>query len=186
MIIGYARVSTTEQKLDLQISALKEAGCEKIFEDKVSGVRSDRPGFSSLKAHLRSGDKLIVWRLDRLGRSLNELITLVQELNSMGVAVQSLKDSTTFDTSSATGKLVLGIIALLAEFEGNLVRERTCAGLAAARARGRNGGRKVQHSDAKISAVHRLVQTTDRNIGDICKEFGISRDTYYTRLRQLK
>lgn len=186
MIIGYARVSSPEQRLDLQISALKEAGCERIFHDKVSGVRSDRPGFADLRAHLRSGDRVVIWRLDRLGRSLSELIALVPELIKTGVAVQSLQEATTFDTSTATGNLMLGIFAVLAEFERNLIRERTCAGLAVARARGRKGGRKVQHSEAKIKAIQHLVETTDRPIKDICKDFQISRDTYYVRLRKNK
>ncbi len=140
MIIGYARVSTTEQNLDLQRDALKRAGCEKIIEDTVSGGKVQRPGLERVHDALRSGDVLAVWRLDRLGRSLKHLIELVAELESERIGFQSVTES--IDTTTPGGKLVFHIFGALAEFERNLIRERTYAGLAAARARGRKGGRR--------------------------------------------
>ncbi len=130
MRIGYARVSTHEQNLDLQKDALEKAGCKKIFVDKVSGVAADRPGIEETLSHLREGDTLVVWRLDRLGRSLKNLIQLISRLEEMKVGFQSLHES--MDTTSSGGKLVFHIFGALAEFERNLIRERTQAGLAAA------------------------------------------------------
>ena len=140
MIIGYARVSTTEQNLDLQRDALKRAGCEKIIEDTVSGGKVQRPGLERVHDALRSGDVLAVWRLDRLGRSLKHLIELMAELEAERIGFQSVTES--IDTTTPGGKLVFHIFGALAEFERNLIRERTYAGLAAARARGRKGGRR--------------------------------------------
>ena len=139
MKIGYARVSTQDQNLDLQWDALKQAGCEKIIEDTASGGRRDRIGLERVREQLRPGDVLVVWRLDRLGRSLRHLIDLMAELETEKVGFQSLQES--IDTTTPGGKLVFHIFGALAEFERNLIRERTRAGLEAARARGRKGGR---------------------------------------------
>jgi DNA invertase Pin-like site-specific DNA recombinase len=139
MKVGYARVSTHEQNLSLEKVALKEAGCGKIFLDHVSGAKAERLGLEEAKAYVREGDTLVVWRLDRLGRSLKHLIETVTALEERGVGFQSLQES--INTTTSGGRLVFHIFGALAEFERNLIRERTRAGLAAARARGRKGGR---------------------------------------------
>ena len=138
MKIGYARVSTQDQNLDLQLDALKKADCEKVFTDKVSGAKKQRPGLDQMIRELRKGDVIVVWKLDRLGRSLKHLVELVEQLMEMGVGLQSLNDP--IDTTTAQGKLIFNIFASLAEFERNIISERTKAGLEAARARGRLGG----------------------------------------------
>ena len=139
MKVGYARVSTLEQNLDLQIDALKKEGCEKIITDEISGSVADRVGLSKVKELLRKGDTLVVWRLDRLGRTLKHLIEWVHDLSDKGIGFKSLQE--TIDTTNSSGKLIFHIFGALSEFERNLIRERTQAGLAAARARGRQGGR---------------------------------------------
>ena len=179
MLIGYARVSTAEQNLDLQIDALTAVGCNRIFSDALSGAKNDRPGLEQALSHLRPGDTLVVWRLDRLGRSLKHLIDTVDGMNASGIGFKSLNES--IDTSTSGGKLILGIFATLAEFERNLIRERTAAGLVAARARGKNGGRPQKHSDRAIAAVTQMAEST--SIADVCRELGISRATYYRRLK---
>ncbi len=152
MIIGYARVSTTEQNLDLQRDALKRAGCEKIIEDTVSGGKVQRPGLERVHDALRSGDVLAVWRLDRLGRSLKHLIELMAELEAERIGFQSVTES--IDTTTPGGKLVFHIFGALAEFERNLIRERTYAGLAAARARrSKSGRRKTRRADLSSTPV---------------------------------
>src|SRR2546421_1948660 len=157
MLIGYARVSTNEQNLDLQRDALLNAGvsAKDIYTDKVTGVKADRPGLTLAISHLRKGDTLIVWRLDRLGRSLKHLIETVTALNEQGIAFKSLTEN--IDTSTATGILVFQIFGALAEFERNLIKERTVAGLQAARARGRKGGRpKRIPSSGRIAMAKKL------------------------------
>jgi DNA invertase Pin-like site-specific DNA recombinase len=141
MLIGYARVSTNEQNLDLQLDALTKEGVDpdRIFTDKVTGTKAERPGLENALSHLRAGDTLVVWRLDRLARSLSNLIELVNRLLGQGIAFKSLTER--IDTASATGKFVFHIFGALAEFERNLIKERTLAGLLATRARGRLGGR---------------------------------------------
>src|SRR5688572_29979249 len=139
MLIGYARVSTNDQNLDLQRSALQNAGCEQIFTDRVSGTKAERKGLTEALSHLRAGDTLVVWRLDRLGRSLRHLIDTVAALSARGVGFRSLQEQ--IDTTTSGGKLVFHVFGALAEFERDLIRERTEAGLTAARARGRHGGR---------------------------------------------
>lgn len=139
MLIGYARVSTQDQTLDLQTDALKRAGCEKIFTDMASGAKSERPGLQEAMNHLRAGDMLVVWRLDRLGRSLKHLIATVTNLSDHGIGFKSLQEN--MDTTTSGGKLVFHIFGALAEFEREVIKERTNAGLRAARARGRFGGR---------------------------------------------
>jgi len=148
MLIGYARVSTQDQTLDLQTDALKRDGCEKIFPDMTSGAKSERPGLQDAMDHLRPGDTLVVWRLDRLGRTLKHLIATITDLNEKGIGFKSLQEN--MDTTTSGGKLIFHIFGALAEFEREVIRERTNAGLHAARARGRLGGRpKIQTLDPK-------------------------------------
>jgi DNA invertase Pin-like site-specific DNA recombinase len=177
MIIGYARVSTTEQNLELQRDALKRAGCEKIIEDTVSGGKVQRPGLERVHDALRSGDVLAVWRLDRLGRSLKHLIELMAELESERIGFQSVTES--IDTTTPGGKLVFHIFGALAEFERNVIRERTYAGLAAARARGRKGGRRKNLGEKQRAVAVDLYRQKSHTIDEICKAVNISRPTLY-------
>jgi DNA invertase Pin-like site-specific DNA recombinase len=175
MRIGYARVSTEDQNTSLQIDALKNAGCEQLFEEKVSGKNKDRPELDTCLKVLRESDTLVVWRLDRLGRSLEHLVQIVHELEDRKVGFQSLTEA--IDTTNAGGKLIFHIFAALAEFERNLIRERTIAGLKAARARGRIGGRKAKltKSDTRKAAAMLLDPLVTKT--DVAKHFGISRVT---------
>ena len=177
MLIGYARVSTDDQNLDLQKDALKKAGCERIFEDLQSGAKAKRPGLASALEFARPGDTIVIWRLDRLGRSLKNLIELVSQLETSGVGLKSLQES--LDTSSSSGKLIFHIFGALAEFERNLIRERTQAGLEAARARGRMGGRPkaLDASDREIAV--KLYKEKNLTVSRICKTMGISKPTLY-------
>jgi DNA invertase Pin-like site-specific DNA recombinase len=177
MLIGYARVSTDEQNLDLQLSALKEAGCEEIYTDKISGTKATRPGLQNALSHLRSGDTFVVWRLDRLGRSLRHLIDTVTDFQERGIGFKSLQES--IDTTTSGGKLVFHIFGALAEFEREIIRERTKAGLTAARARGKSGGRPKALTDKQVEMLRHLAADKDRSIKDICRTLGISRKTYY-------
>jgi len=155
MLIGYARVSGQDQSLDLQLDALRAAGAEKVFTDKLSGARADRPGLSEALSFARPGDVLAVWRLDRLGRSLPHLIETVKGLEQRGVGFRSLTEQ--IDTSSTGGRLIFHVFGALAEFERDLIKERTHAGLAAARARGRVGGRPRAMSDEKLRVAKKLL-----------------------------
>jgi DNA invertase Pin-like site-specific DNA recombinase len=178
MQIGYARVSTQEQTLDLQQDALAQAGCERVFTDTVSGSQDERPGLSDALSHLRSGDTLVVWRLDRLGRSLRHLIETVTDLSQRDVGFRSLTEQ--IDTTTPGGKLVFHVFGALAEFERDLIRERTQAGLQAARARGRVGGRPKALDDPKKLAMAKQLYADPTNaIDDICRTLGISRTTFY-------
>jgi DNA invertase Pin-like site-specific DNA recombinase len=182
MKIGYARISTNLQNSDLQHDALTKAGCEKIFTDRISGTVAERPALSDIKKILRQGDTLVVWRLDRLGRSLKNLIEWMNYLDQEGIALKSLQES--IDTSTATGKLVFHIFGAMAEFERNLIKERTQAGLSAARARGRVGGRpKKLNSDKKELAV-RLYTERKHPIDKICEMMEISKPTLYKYIRE--
>ena len=177
MKIGYARISTDDQSLDLQRDALRIAGCDKVFEDTISGAKAERPGLRQALGQLRDGDTLVVWRLDRLGRSLKDLITRAEELNEMGVGLKSLQES--IDTASSGGKLIFHMFGALAEFERNLIRERTNAGLSAARARGRKGGRKkILDADQRAHAVE-LYKSRKHTAKEISALMGISRQTLY-------
>ena len=180
MKFGYARTSKLEQNLDLQIDALKKAGCEKIITDKISGSIAARPGVEKLKEQLRPGDEIIVWRLDRLGRSLKHLIDWFSELESKEVHFQSLQEK--IDTNSPTGKLVFHLFGALAEFEKNLIQERTKAGLSAARARGRLGGRPQKLDRAKKALTVKLYEEKNSSVQEICKMMGISKPTLYKYL----
>jgi DNA invertase Pin-like site-specific DNA recombinase len=184
MLIGYARVSTYDQNLDLQKDALEKAGCDRIFEDKASGKDAARPGLETVKQVLRKGDTLVVWRLDRLGRSLRDLIDWVNKLEEDGVAFKSLQES--IDTSTAGGKLIFHIFAALAEFERNLIRERTQAGLAAARARGRMGGRPKSLSEDKQKLVVQLYNDQKIPVKEICEMMNISKPTLYSYVKAAK
>lgn len=181
MRIGYARVSSEDQNLHLQKDALKQAGCERIYEEKESGGKADRPELLRLLDALRTGDTLVVWRLDRLGRSLKHLIQTVEDLEAGGVGFQSVTEA--IDTTTSGGKLVFHIFAALAEFERALIRERTRAGLAAARERGRQGGRPKVVSDDKRKMAQVLRDDPTQSIQSICKTLGIARTTFYRYTR---
>ena len=181
MNIGYARVSTSDQNPNLQTDALTAAACEKIYTDTISGAKADRPELKKLKDQLRKGDTLVVWRLDRLGRSLKDLIEWITELEAQGVAFKSLHEN--IDTSTPSGKLVFHVFGALAEFERNLIKERTNAGLAAARARGKVGGRPNKLSDRKQQMAKDMYNSKKYTIQTICEELGISKPTLYKYLK---
>jgi DNA invertase Pin-like site-specific DNA recombinase len=184
MKIGYARVSTRDQNADLQVDALKQAGCERIYQDIASGAKSARPELDKLLAHVRAGDTVVIWKLDRLGRSLKHLVELVGELAERKVGLQSLNDP--IDTTHAQGRLVFNLFASLAEFERELIRERTQAGLSAARARGRIGGRP-KGLPAKAEATSMAAETLYRegrlSVSAIGEKLHISKSTLYSYLR---
>ncbi len=181
MLIGYARVSTHDQNLDLQEDALRHEGCEKIFVDEVSGAKAARPGLQQAMDQLREGDMLVVWRLDRLGRSLRNLLELVAQLEDKKVGFRSLQES--MDTSSSGGKLIFHVFGALAEFERNLIRDRTNAGLAAARARGRTGGRPKKLDEQQRQLVTRLYKE-GTPIPEILKTVKISKGTLYSYVQK--
>lgn len=186
MKIGYARVSTQDQKLELQVSELEKYGCEKIFKEKKSAVK-ERPELDKLLAHLRSGDVVVVWKLDQLGRSLRHLIDLVAQFREMEVDFVSLSDN--IDTTTAQGRLIFNIFASFAEFERELISERTKAGLKAAREKGRVGGRKPGLTDlakTKAWAAHQLYEQQELSIAEILKQLNISRATFYRYLEWAK
>lgn len=178
MLIGYMRVSTSEQSLDLQRDALERAGCERLFEDVCSGSVTNRPGLTRALDHVRSGDALAVWKLDRIGRSLQHVVQLVSGLRDRGVGLKVLTGE--IDTTSSTGRLVFGIFATLAEFERDLIHERTMAGLAAARARGRHGGRPRMMTKAKLKVAMALMADQDNVARDVAEQLGVSLSTLYT------
>jgi DNA invertase Pin-like site-specific DNA recombinase len=177
MLIGYARISTHEQTLALQQDALRQAGCTKIFTDTASGASQERPGLDQAISHCRQGDTLVVWRLDRLGRSLRHLIDTITALDRDGIGFKSLTEA--IDTTTSGGKLIFHIFGALAEFERDIIRERTQAGLSAARARGRKGGRPKALSVKKTEMARRLLADKASSITDICKTLNISRATLY-------
>jgi DNA invertase Pin-like site-specific DNA recombinase len=186
MKLGYARVSTRDQNLDLQLEALQKAGCEKIFQEKQSAVK-DRPELDRLLNHLRSGDMVIVWKLDRLGRSLKHLVDLMALFREKEVEFISLNDN--IDTTTIQGRLIFNLFASFAEFERELIRERTLAGLKAARVKGRVGGRKkgLNNEQKKTAyAAWHLSQKNEQPVGDIIKVLKISRATYYRYLNYVK
>ncbi len=184
MLIGYARVSTDDQNLDLQKDALTQAGCERIMEDYQSGAKADRAGLMAALEYVRPGDTLVVWRLDRLGRSLKHLIEIVTDLEARNVGLRSLQEG--LDTSSSSGKLIFHIFGALAEFERNLIRERTQAGLLAARARGRKGGRpKTLNAEKRALAIN-LYERKEHTVNQVCQMMGISKPTLYKYLEERK
>jgi len=184
MLIGYVRVSKSDesQVFDLQMDALKKAGVRKnnIYQDKASGKRDDRPGLMACLKALRTKDVLVVWKLDRLGRSLKHLVVTIHDLTDRGIGFKVLSgQGAEIDTSKASGKLVFGIFAALAEFERELISERTKAGLAAARARGRLGGRKFQLTKPQIRLAQAAMKKRDTSVGEFCEELGVTRQTLY-------
>lgn len=184
MKIGYARVSTRDQNLDLQIDALKKAGCDDtyIYKEEISGASRERPELKKVLEHLRAEDVVVVWKLDRLGRSLADLVHLVNEIQGKGAGLQSLHDN--IDTTTPQGKLTFHIFAAIAEFEREIIRERTNAGLASARARGRKGGRPPglsKEAQVKAAAATSLYQQK-RSVAEICATLSISKKTFYKYL----
>jgi DNA invertase Pin-like site-specific DNA recombinase len=181
MLIGYARVSTHDQTLNLQLDRFKEAGCTRIFEDHISGTKAERPGLQDAMSHLRGGDTLVVWRLDRLGCSLRHLIDTITELQQQGIGFKSLQEN--IDTTSSEGKLIFHVFGALAEFERDLIRERTQTGLEAARARGKVGGRPKVPSKGKAELARCMYADKHNSVSEICKTLGISRMTLWRYLR---
>jgi DNA invertase Pin-like site-specific DNA recombinase len=177
MLIGYARVSTSDQTLDLQKDALQKTGCDKIFTDTASGVKAERMGLDEALNYVRPGDTLVVWRLDRLGRSLKHLIETITGLNDRKIGFKSITES--IDTTTSGGKLVFHIFGALAEFERDIIRERTQAGLHAARARGRKGGRPKALTPKKTQMAQALYENKNNTIDEICRTLNISRATLY-------
>ena len=183
MLIGYARVSTQEQTLDLQKDALEQIGCTKIFSDVVSGAKEERKGLQEALEYVREGDTLVVWRLDRLGRSLKHLIETITLLNNRKIGFKSITEN--IDTTSG-GKLVFHIFGALAEFERDIIKDRTRAGLHAARARGRLGGRpkaKTLDTPKKVALAQSLYENEDNTIDEICKTLNVSRATLYRYIK---
>ena len=184
MKIGYARVSTKDQSLNLQKDALKKPGCKKIYNEHISGASADRPKLNDLIKQIRKGDVIIVWKLDRLGRSLRDLVYLVSRFQELGVGFKSLHDN--IDTTTPTGKLTFHLFAALAEFERDIISSRTKAGLQAARARGRKGGRPKglsKKAQDKARLAESLYKEKERSIGEICDHLHISKPTLYRYLR---
>ncbi len=183
MLVGYARVSTTDQTLALQQDALKQAGCDRLFTDTVSGSHVVRPGLDEALGFVRPGDTLVVWRLDRLGRSLRHLIDTISLVQERGIGFKSLQEQ--IDTTTSGGKLVFHVFGALAEFERDLIRERTRAGLLAARARGRLGGHPralALNTPRKVRIAQALYNDKSNSIADICRTLRISRATLYRYL----
>jgi DNA invertase Pin-like site-specific DNA recombinase len=181
MLIGYARVSTHDQTLHLQQDALKKAACSKIFTDVISGAKTERKGLEEALTYVRKGDTFVVWRLDRLGRSLPHLITTMTGLEERGIGFKSLTEN--IDTTTSGGKLIFHIFGALAEFERNLIRERTQAGLSAARARGRIGGRPHALTAKQISIAQSLYDDPKNSIAEICRTLKISKATLYRYIK---
>src|ERR687896_386401 len=181
MLIGYARVSTHEQTLNLQQDALTKAGCTKIFTDTASGAQTERIGLDEALNYVRKGDTFVVWRLDRLGRSLPHLISTMTDLENRGIGFKSLTEN--IDTTTSGGKLIFHIFGALAEFERNLIRERTTAGLSAARARGRRGGRPKSLTGKQLSIAQALYNNKENSIAEICRTLKVSRATLYRYIK---
>jgi DNA invertase Pin-like site-specific DNA recombinase len=181
MNIGYARISTSDQTLNLQKDALEKASCKKIFTDTASGSKAERKGLEEALEYLREGDTLVVWRLDRLGRSLKHLIETISQLDTRKIGFKSLTEN--IDTTTSGGKLIFHIFGALAEFERNLIRERTNAGLQAARARGRKGGRPKSLTGKKTAMAQALYNDKNNTVDEICKTLNISRTTLYRYIK---
>ena len=184
MKIGYARVSTKDQSLNLQKDALEKAGCRKIYSEQISGTKTDRANLDEMIEHVRQGDIIVVWKLDRLGRSLRDLINLISKFQDLGVEFKSLQDN--IDTTTPTGKLTFHLFAALAEFERDIISERTKAGLESARARGRRGGRPKGLSKKamdKARLAESLYNEKNNSIQEICEYLSVSKPTLYRYLR---
>ncbi len=184
MKVGYARVSTADQHLRMQEDALKQAGCEEIFTDISSGAKTDRPGLQNAIDYLREKDTLVIWKLDRLGRSIQHLIQTVKSLHERKIGLQSLQEN--IDTTTSSGKLIFHIFSALAEFERDLIKERTEAGLTAARARGKFGGRPPTLDNRQVKRMMELYDQRNSTVEEICKIFGISRPSFYNYLKKRK
>jgi len=182
MLIGYVRVSTSDQNLDLQLDALKQVGFDTIYKDIASGAKSDRVGLTEVLKYIRNGDTLVVWRLDRLGRSLRHLIDTINQINGQGSYFRSLQEN--IDTSTSGGKLIFHIFGALAEFERDIIRDRTKAGLEAARKRGKFGGRPKKMGDKKIALAKTLIADKSNSLNDICKILQVSKATLYRYLKK--
>ncbi len=181
--IGYARISTDDQTLDLQTDALKKSGCSLIYNEVASGKNAhQRPKLIKCLSQLKAGDRLIVWRLDRLGRSVNDLVSIITQLEEKSIYFESITEK--IDTKSNTGKLIFHIFAALAEFERNLIRERTFAGLAAANARGRVGGRRPKLNERQIEEINHLFFTQKITISDLAQQYNVSRTTISNKLKK--
>jgi DNA invertase Pin-like site-specific DNA recombinase len=183
--IGYARVSTGLQNLDLQEDSLKSEGCQKIFTDKISGSKSKRPGLENAIDFAREGDTIVVWRLDRLGRNMQDLITIVNQLNDRGISFYSIQENITMDKSSSTGQLMFHLFAAFAEFERNLILERSQAGREAARARGRVGGRPEKLTKQDLELLKALVDN-ETPIKTVADQWNVSRTTIYRYLNKME
>lgn len=180
MLVGYARVSTQDQKPALQLDALKKAGCEKIFKEKASGAQRDRPQLAAAIDYMREGDTLVVWKLDRLARSMKQLIETVEGLEAQGIGFRSITEA--IDTTTSGGKLVFHIFGALAEFERSIIRERTRAGLDAAKARGRTGGRPKKLTDTDLKAAKAMLADDDFTVDEVASRMGVSPATLYRYL----
>lgn len=180
MLVGYARISSPEQSFDLQIDALEKAGCKKIFKEVVSGAKAERKALNDALEYVRKGDTLVVWRLDRLGRSLLHLIEVINGLHKRKVGFKSLVDA--IDTQTATGQFFFHVTGAFAELERNLIRERTRAGLKAARARGRSGGRPKAIDPKTFQMALEIYNSKTTTVGEMCKRLGIAKRTFYRHL----
>lgn len=181
MLLGYARVSTDDQTTRLQLDALEAAGCERTFSEHASGSSAERPVLANVLSLTKNGDTLVVWRLDRLGRSTPHLIEIVQKLESAGVALKSLTEG--IDTTTPDGRFVFHLFGALAQFERELIRERTAAGLAAARARGRKGGRPPKLSAEKLRVAQRLLKDPESTVSEVARTLGVHRSTLHKALQ---
>lgn len=183
MLIGYARVSRSEQNIGLQVDALLKAGVDesRIHQEHLSGVKSDRPALRAAFSYLREGDTFVVWKLDRLGRSLKDLITILEELDKRKIQFKSITEG--IDTNTSIGRMMFQIFGVIAEFERAVLIERTMAGLEAAKLRGKKPGRKITHNNRTMEQVREAVEIEGKSIAQVCEEFGISRGTYYRRVK---
>jgi DNA invertase Pin-like site-specific DNA recombinase len=181
MLVGYARVSTQDQKADLQTDALQAAGCEKIFTEKASGAQRDRPELKASLEYIRAGDMLIVWKLDRLARSIKQLIETVEDLEKRGIGFKSLTEN--IDTTTSGGKLIFHIFASLAEFERSIIQERTKAGLDAARARGKRGGRPPALTDKDIQAAKAMLADPNITVEEVATRLKVAPSTLYRHIK---
>ena len=180
MLVGYARVSTQDQTPALQLDALKAAGCERVFQEKASGAQRDRPELAAALDYMRAGDTLVVWKLDRLARSMKQLIETVEKMEARQIGFRSLTEA--IDTTTAGGRLVFHVFAALAEFERSVIKERTTAGLAAARARGRKGGRPRSLSEKDIAAAKAMLSDPEITVDEVARRLGVGPATLYRHL----
>ena len=185
LLFGYARVSTVDQNLDLQLDALKRAGCTQIYQDKASGrAKTNRPELDAVLRAMRPGDTLVVWRLDRLGRSLADLVQIIDELGVKGIGFKSITEQ--IDTTSAQGRLFLGVFGAMAQYMRDVIHENTMAGLKAARARGRNGGRPSKLNDQALKEIKALMADDGISMASIAERYQVSRATLYNALKAEK